>query len=138
MSALREEEAKSFVDAVADLYRSGATIVRSNVLKIAGRRLRRDDNTDLGDIDVLAATLATRVLEAVEVKDLSVARTPRELANELNETFATGGPRRSHAEIHLERIAWLERNLAAVLAWLGLDGEDAGNWRVDGSSSTSR
>jgi hypothetical protein len=67
------------------------------------------------------------------VKDLSVARTPRELANELNETFATGGPRRSHAEIHLERIAWLERNLAAVLAWLGLDGEDAGNWRVDGS-----
>jgi hypothetical protein len=133
MSELREEEAGSFVDAVADLYRHRTTIVHSNVLKIAGRRLRRDDNTDLGDIDVLAATLATRVLEAVEVKDLSVARTPRELANELNETFATGGPRRSHAEIHLERIAWLERNLADVLAWLGLEEEDAGNWRVEGS-----
>jgi hypothetical protein len=133
MTRLRHDETSSFVERVADLYRDESTIVRTNVLRIAGRRLRRDDGSDLGDVDVLAATPATRLLEAVEVKDLSVARTPRELANELKETFASGGARRSHAEIHAERVVWLERNLAEVLDWLGLDGGEVAKWRVVGS-----
>jgi hypothetical protein len=133
MTRLRHDETSSFVETVAELYRNESTIVRTNVLRISRRRLRRDDGSDLGDVDVLAATPATRLLEAVEVKDLSVARTPRELANELEQTFARGGARRSRAEIHAERVAWLERNLADVLDWLGLDRGEAAQWRVVGS-----
>jgi hypothetical protein len=55
-------------------------LVQRRVKKVGHLRL---DN--LGDIDVLAADVSQNRVIVVETKDLSVARTPNELASEVTE-----------------------------------------------------
>jgi len=92
----------------------------------------RDDAADLGDIDVLVADPAERRLRAVEAKDLAVARTPAELANELAATFQSTDEHQAAIDRHVERVEWLREHLAEVLSWLGLDDEDPALWTVEG------
>jgi hypothetical protein len=82
--------------------------------------------------DVLVADPAARRLRAVEAKDLAVARTPAELANELVETFQSRGGHQAAIDRHVERVDWLRDHLADVLNWLGLGSDNPALWTVEG------
>ncbi|WP_040584364.1 hypothetical protein, partial [Sedimentibacter sp. B4] len=51
-------------------------------------------------IDVLAVHPATRSIIAVEAKDFEVARTPAEIASELEKLFAGKGEKKATIELH--------------------------------------
>ncbi len=131
MTRLRQEETAEFVEHVGRQYTDAGMVVRTNVRKIAGHKITKLDGNDAGDIDVLAADPVGLVVHVQECKDLEGARTPAELHNELEKTFAVGRRKRSAADKHLERIAWVEDHLAEVVAWLGLP-DAAGRWSVAG------
>jgi len=131
MTRLRQEETAEFVQEVGRQCADAGMLVRTNVRKIAGRKITKPDGDDAGDVDVLAADPVEHVVHVLESKDLEGARTPAELHNELEQTFAVGREKRSAADKHLDRIAWIDGNLAEVLDWLGLPPE-IDSWRVAG------
>jgi hypothetical protein len=133
ISEMQDRDAEGFNDLVAEFYESKpGWKVKRRVKKIAGRRIERAPGQDLGDVDVLAADPKTRTLWAVEVKDLAFARTPAELANELESTFQTKGKKRAALDIHQERVAWLRGNLTLTLCWLGVPPTNAKKrWKVE-------
>ena len=131
MTRLRQEETAEFVQEVGRRCSGAGMVVRTNVRKIAGKRITKPDGDDAGDLDTLAADPASHVIHVLECKDLEAARTPAELHNELERTFATGGQKRSAADKHLDRIAWVEEHLSEVVTWLGLQG-DPNAWAVVG------
>lgn len=131
MTELRQEETAAFVDEVAKRLEGAAMVVDRNVKKIGGKRITRRNGKDLaGDLDILAADKQRKVLHVRECKDLEGARTPAELSNELRHNFAVAGDKRSAADRHLERIAWVEQHLDATLEHLGV--VPAKDWRVVG------
>jgi hypothetical protein len=75
-------------------------------------------------------TLRSGACWHLKTKDLAVARTPAELANELNETFQIGGARPSALDRHMKRVQWLRDHVNEVLSWLGLD--SGRRWKVEG------
>jgi hypothetical protein len=135
MTRLRQAETSAFVDSVADLCRSHDMLVDTSVRTIGGERLARPNGDDLGDIDVLAVDAKTSTVYALECKDLEVARTPAELDNEIRSTFRSGGAKRSAAEKHVERIAWLAARVSAILAHVDIDTESTG-WVIEGAIVT--
>jgi hypothetical protein len=135
MTRLRQAETSAFVDSVADLCRSHDMLVDTSVRTIGGERLARTNGDDLGDIDVLAVDAKTSTIYALECKDLEVARTPAELDNEIRSTFRSGGAKRSAAEKHVERIAWLAARVSAILAHFDIDTESTG-WVIEGAIVT--
>jgi hypothetical protein len=129
---LRDEDGRAFNDAVAELFEAQAElIVRRQVKKVGPLRIERRRGEDLGDIDVLIADPELKRLEAVEAKDLTVARTPAELSNELKETFQARDDRQAAIARHVERVQWLRDHLGDVLKWLGIDDNPAA-WEVEG------
>lgn len=132
MGTLQRESAEAFNDKVADLYEGlRSFVVRKRVKKIGGRRLEHVPGHTLGDIDVLVADPRRRRLLAIETKDLEVARTPAELANELHQTFLVGQAHASAVDKHLARVAWLRQYLRETLEWLKLDASSWRRWRVE-------
>jgi hypothetical protein len=130
---LRDEDGREFNKSVTELFeRQEGLVVRSQVKKIGRLRIERRPSEDLGDIDVLVADRARRRLRAVEAKDLAIARTPAELANELAETFQSSRDHQAAVDRHVERVGWLREHLGDVLAWLGLRDEDPALWTVEG------
>lgn len=133
ISELQDRDAEAFNDRVAEFYEmKSAWTVQRRVKKIAGRRIEREPGQELGDIDVLAVDPQTRTLWAIEVKDLAYARTPAELANELENIFQTKGKKRASVDKHQERVAWLRENLILTLEWLGVSPPVARKrWKVE-------
>lgn len=126
MSRLAGEDSEAFNDRVAaELEKIGSLIVRSRV-KRAGSL--RGSLAPPGDIDVLVACRKKRIIYLLECKDLSLARTPREWANELDALFRGTGGRKSTVEKHMARRKWAETNLPALLKWLELGWSD--KWHV--------
>lgn len=135
ISDVRRREPLQFNKEVAKLLSADANlVVRERVRKFAGMRIQRNPAQDLGDIDVLVADLRRRRITAIEVKDLELARTPAELAQEAEKLFV--GPR-SADSLHHERVQWLTEHKAEVVAWLDLP-EPPSRWRVDGLIVVSR
>ncbi len=131
-SIIRSEEAEEFNDRVAELYeRLPDRTVRRRVKKIENRRIQAEDGRDLGDIDVLVVYPPERRVLVVECKCLLIARTPREMSNELDKLFGTKGSTRSIEEKHLARADWCRRNLDSILRWIGSEETDTTGWRVD-------
>jgi hypothetical protein len=86
---------------------------------------------ELGDLDVLMIEPAKHLVAVIECKDLALARTPQELASQLE--GLTGGPKQSHGAAtarHARRLNWVGENLSAVLARFGID--DTDGWEVRG------
>lgn len=127
---IHNQEAENFNDSVAELYESRSEmVVRRRVKRIGRLRIERRPGEDLGDIDVLVADVRRRRIIAIETKDLAIARTPAELANELSETFQVGAPKPSSVDRHLERVEWLRNHLPDVVNWLRLDPRK--RWKVE-------
>ena len=106
-----------------------------SVNKIGGRRIVDHNGNDLGDIDVLGIHSPSRTLVAVEAKDFEIARTPSELAGEIEKLFAGGTAKRSTVELHSRRLKWLSDHLTDVVREMG--GQADSSWRVAGAIVTS-
>lgn len=123
------QRGEDFNDVVAEIFdKQENTIVRRRVKKIGSLRITGDKG-DLGDIDVLVADRASRILTLVECKDLAVARTPFEMAREMDNLFRGQGERPSVVERHQTRTDWVREHMAHVLEWLKLDSNEI--WQVE-------
>lgn len=119
----------------AKLQDLGMTTLTS-VKKIDGNRIAEVDGSELGDIDILAIHADTRSIVAVEAKDFEIARTPAEMANELEKLFRGTSRKKSTIKLHGRRIEWLSTHVAEVVRHFGMDGAK-GPWRVVGAVVTS-
>jgi hypothetical protein len=127
---LQQREARSLEDTVADQLEASGWVCRRRVEKLSGVTLARENGDDLGDIDVLAADPALRILACLEVKSLAGALAPRQLRNELDATFAPASEKRPSAAVKFtERVAIIRANAAAALKLLGFD-DEPDLWRV--------
>jgi hypothetical protein len=104
--------------------------------KFNGQYMSRpgDSQEALGDVDVLVAEPDRKALVAVEVKDIAMALTPSELADELAEYFETpdDAKRAAAMDRHQERVAWLKDHIADVLAEFSFNADDPCAWTVEG------
>lgn len=126
----------SFARSVGARLDSFGLASRLSVNKIAGHRIVDSAGADLGDIDVLAVEPHTRSIIAIEAKDFEIARTPSEIANELEKLFLGKGGKKSTVELHGRRLDWLEKNLDQVVGSFGF-GVGTKPWRVIGMIVTS-
>jgi len=83
---------------------------------------------NVGDIDVLAADVSKRTLYVVECKDLSMARTPYELATEIRELIIGRDDHKSAIDRHAGRVDLVRRHLLETLEWVGC--EIKASWKV--------
>jgi hypothetical protein len=133
LSELRDRAAEQFNDDVADDFERAANFVaQRRVIKLGGRRLCRPNGELIGDIDVLVAEPASWTLWAIDTKHLAPGRAPHEIANEVKSTFIVGGSKRSKADIHVERLAFLDAHRSEALGLLGLPSMEAGRWETRG------
>jgi hypothetical protein len=129
MGTIRASEPEIFNDEVAASFaQKPDLVVRARVKKVGRLRIDRPNGEDMGDIDVLVANLKRRQLLAVETKDFETARTPSELAREIQKLLA--GPK-SATGLHAERVKWLRDHRKEVIEWLRLPGAWT-KWTVDG------
>ncbi len=127
MGKATEANGARFNHTVAELFRAHPRlVVRERAKKFGGLSLATASG-NLGDIDVLVVDCRARRVRAYECKDLSVARTPSEIQNELSEF--TGSDKSIGAK-HSRRVRWLRDNLGHVLNSLGVASN--GKWDVGG------
>ena len=104
---------------------------------MGGKKITEKGNP-LGDIDVLVAVPSKHRIAALECKRFILARTPRELKNEVGKLFhGTGGKKKkAAAQKHLRRAQWLQTHLLDVLSELQI--EQDGEWIVEPAIVTDR
>jgi len=101
-----------FEERVASYLGRWCTPVRRRVRRFGPHDLRKIEGRNLGDIDVVAFQEDTNTLFLIEAKALLVARTPREVANELGALLV--GPKSAAERLRL-RHEWVAGNLNDVL-----------------------
>jgi hypothetical protein len=119
-------EGEAFNDEVANrLGQVPGMLVRRRVKKVGsgGQAIQPP-----GDIDVLVFNTLARTIYVLECKNLVFARTPFELASELRALTESTRHHKSIIQKHQRRVQWVRENLAAILAWAGLDGGEP--WTV--------
>jgi hypothetical protein len=136
ISDVRRKVTESFARSVAAKLEQLGMTTRLSVNKIGQQRLVDSKGQDLGDVDILAAHRPARSIVAVEAKDFEIARTPAEIAGELEKLFAGKKNKKSTVELHGRRLEWLREHLDEVVRSLGEDPDD-GTWHVVGSIVTS-
>ena len=121
-SKLTKKASDAFVEEVAAAARGIGLEARTQVSKFGRVRIEAAGQP-LGDIDVLAIDRARPTLWLIECKNLVLAKTPHELASEIEGFEAPGGM----IEKHGRRVQWVTANLDLVLSTLGLGPV---KWRV--------
>jgi len=118
-SELRHSQGEDFNNAVADWFTQQDTLsVKRRVKRISANR---DLQHHLGDIDVLVGDPERRRVLVVECKDLSLARTPFEMAHELAELFDGVNGKKSIIEKHEARTQRVKAHMRDVVKFLGGD-----------------
>ncbi len=118
VSGLLDERGEAFNDKVFNFFNErGDLSIKSRVRKIG--RLHELKNS-LGDIDVLVGDARRRRIVVIECKDLSLSRTPYEMAQELAELFQGVRGRKSIVARHIARTSWIAAHLSEVVSFLGL------------------
>ena len=118
LGAARDLNGDRFEQRVADEFSTRCEPVRRRVRRFGAHDLRDIDGRDLGDIDLLAFHPASRTLYVLEAKALAVARTPREMTNELSSLIEGG---RSATQRLQGRYEWVCSHLPDVLQTLGVE-----------------
>lgn len=126
----------AFAHSVARRLQALGMNTRTSVKKIGKRRIADPAGMDIGDVDVLAIHPGTRSIIAIEAKDFEVARTPAEIAGELEKLFLGKNGKKATVQLHAGRIAWLRQHLDDVVVEMGGDG-DLSAWQVVGAIVTS-
>ena len=124
------EIGEHFNDEVATtLGAVSGTIVKKRVTRIGGIKIQ-DKGADLGDVDVLVLVPAVREIILFECKKFVLARTPRELSNEVTKLFRGSGGKVKKSAIHkhLRRARWVEAHVDDLLDEFGQAKGD--NWHV--------
>ncbi|MDL2344247.1 hypothetical protein QOL99_08785 [Deinococcus sp. MIMF12] len=127
LNRLREAAAVTFNAMVAEVAWRHGCEVRQNVRKIGKLRLVLDGG-DLEDVDVLAVDRHRRRVWVIECKDYTVARTPVELASDVEALIwgkrrARGGRERALLERHQRRADFVASHLPEVLGEFGMTDE---------------
>lgn len=129
LGKIHTEQGTAFNAEVAAIFDGRANIiVRTQVRKIGSARIGTP-GPELGDIDVLVVIPQKRKIIAIECKDLAIARTPREMANELAELFVGDGRKAPVVMRHLARCEWFKQHLTEALVTFGI--ELHGKWKVE-------
>jgi hypothetical protein len=137
ISSARGKINETFALSVSARLQDLGMTTRVSVNKIGKQRIVDAAGNDLGDIDVLAFHPESRSMFAVEAKDFEVARTPAEMANELEKLFAGKKGKKSTIQLHSKRIDWLRPHLDEVMLSLGANIDVAPRWQVIGAVVTS-
>jgi hypothetical protein len=133
-----EQRGEAFNDEVANLLAAEDDFIVVRRLESVGGKKIQEKGNDLGDIDVLVAVPAEHRIAALECKQFSLARNPRELKNEVEKLFhGTGGKRKkAAAQKHLRRTKWLRKHLADIVRLI--DGDQRAKWVVEPAFVTDR
>jgi hypothetical protein len=127
MSELNDERGYQFNTTVAAVLKRDGRIVEPRKRTFGSLKMPRQ----LGDIDVLVIEPAKRLIAVIECKDLALARTPQELASQLEGlTGITEESQGTATTRHSRRVSWVIENHPGVLAHFGL--EEADGWQVRG------
>ncbi len=114
IGSLRHDQGERFNDRVADVLSGDPSLrVERRVKKVAGLRF---DN--LGDIDVLVGEPVECRIYVIECKDFSAARTPYELANEIEEMVQEKMGKKSILQKHQARVDWIKQHSSEVVHFL--------------------
>jgi hypothetical protein len=128
LARFNQERGSAFTLQVRDLFEIyEGLIVDSNIKKIGRARIAQCGN-DLGDIDVLVINPCRRRVLVIECKDLSIARNPYEMANEI-ETLFVDADKPPTVVRHQRRANWIKDNLSLVLGHYGVDSK--GKWQIE-------
>jgi hypothetical protein len=128
MATFNSEKGKEFTLQVQEIFSVYENlVVDSNVRKIGGTRISESGN-DLGDIDILVINPRRHRILVVECKDLSIARNPYEMANELKRLFIKDNGLATVVR-HQRRANWVSNNLTMVLDHYDVDPK--GKWRTE-------
>jgi hypothetical protein len=127
ISEMNDVRGDQFTDEIAKLIERPGRIVRVRISDFREVRMP----LERGDIDVLTVDQATKTLTAIECKDLALARTPQELANQL-EGLMRGADDTEGRTVtrHGKRLIWIRQNLPAVLRYFNVGDPD--KWTVRG------
>ena len=136
ISEARGKVNDGFARSVATHLQLLGMATRVSVKKVGKHRIVDSTGQDLGDIDILAADPKTRTIVAVEAKDFEIARTPAEIANELEKLFLGRKGKKSTIELHARRLDWLSRHVEDAIESLGQECR-ADDWRIVAAVVTS-
>ena len=134
ISQITIQTEEDFNNKIADWFKKDSTlIVCWQVKKIGEIKIEEEKGKPLGDIDVLVADPKNLCIKMVECKNFSMARTPNQMKNELDELFIgrdKGESRKKSTVEHPQEIVkWVNNHLQEVLTWLSLDPNL--NWKVE-------
>ncbi|MFL5626695.1 MAG: hypothetical protein ACJ788_14010 [Ktedonobacteraceae bacterium] len=117
MGSILLHEGETFNNVVAEALESHPELIVARRVKEIG---------DLpGDIDVLVADPQKQRLGILECKNFKLARTPREVAYELDKLFEGKHGGKTQSE---KRADWARNHVGDLLERLGLSRENASKW----------
>jgi hypothetical protein len=121
LSAAKDRKGTRFESRVAEEFGRWCDPVRRRVRRLGNLDFRNIEGRNLGDIDIVAFHEPSQTLYLVEAKALLVARTPREMANEIAALIEGQG---SAVERLRTRHRFIARHLPEVLPSLGIRADD--------------
>jgi len=125
MGEANDESGEAFNQFVADQLAKNEKLI---VVKKATRFGSSQMPPELGDVDVLVIDSRRKKLIPIECKDLSIARTAHDMANEVRSLFHGHGHKKSYVEKHERRVSWLKAHIDEVLRSFGID--SAKKWKI--------
>lgn len=121
LSRTREEKGENFERRIESTLAEICDPILRRVHKFGDLDLHDAQGIDLGDVDILALDPASRSLYIIEAKSLIVARTPRELQNEVSNIHVG---EHSAVERLNKRYEWVLRNYEVVCESLNITAAD--------------
>ncbi|TWU02901.1 hypothetical protein [Stieleria varia] len=106
-------------------------IARPSMTEFNGNLMKRADGDPIGDVDVFVLDANTRTILPVEAKAFALAKTPSEVKNEFDALFTDTEDEMCAVSHHLERVAWMQSNIADVLAEFGVDPAEGSRWKIE-------
>lgn len=125
----RDRAGKAFAEKVTATLRNVRGLGVWSRKRRFGKVAMSPGGQDLGDIDVLVVDVSARALLLIECKNMERARTPFELAGEIEKLFQNAPGSFSMVEKHMRRVRWVQAHLPEVVRHCG--GRSSWGWRVD-------
>ena len=111
---ISKKRGNDFNSLVASKLRSiNGIIVDEKVSKINGKKIKDENNNELGDVDVLYIVPEKKKIVVGEVKNFSLAKNPYETSQEYKRLFIDG-EKPCFMTKHKRRVVWIENHLDDV------------------------
>lgn len=127
LNKIRNAKGDSFeLTVAARMEAAGLSRVRSRLSRVGPHNFRNIGGRDLGDIDAIGINERNRSIYVVEAKDFEVARTPAELANEIDNLLLS---EKAAIKRLGQRAEWVREHIPSTLTALGIKSQ-SGTWAV--------